>query len=167
MRSDLPVHILVAKLRAMPASGLPYDVVGRFDRWCEIVASWRQENVQMAVSRRSPKTLRIDDLRQHLGDEAVEKLIREIKGGPGRRSVGAAKVTREQLDRTLALVNGQAVGDARRAWIGTVPVFRLYFSESAQRRRFLNEWAQKLRDSLPEQAPRRPGRPRGNGVVEA
>ncbi|HLH69993.1 MAG TPA: hypothetical protein VKY90_13440 [Candidatus Dormibacteraeota bacterium] len=121
----------------------------------------------MAVSRRSPKTLRIDDLRQHLGDEAVEKLIREIKGGPGRRSVGAAKVTREQLDRTLALVNGQAVGDARRAWIGTVPVFRLYFSESAQRRRFLNEWAQKLRDSLPEQAPRRPGRPRGNGVVEA
>lgn len=120
----------------------------------------------MAVSRRSPKTLRIDDLRQHLGDEAVEKLIREIRGGPGRRNVAATRVTREQLDRTVALVNGQAMGDARRAWIGTVPVFRLYFSESPQRRRFLNEWAQKLRDSLPEYGPRRPGRPRGNGLAE-
>jgi len=121
----------------------------------------------MAVSRRVPKTLRIEDLRQRLGDEVVEQLIREIKGGPGRRGMAGMKVTREQLDRTLALVNGQAVGDARRAWIGTVPVFRLYFSESPQRRRFLNAWAQRLRDSLPEQAPRRSRRPQGNGVVEA
>ncbi len=105
---------------------------------------------------RTPKTVRIEDLREKLGEERVEELLREIAGGNGLRRA-ATRITRDQLDRTLALVNGEAVGNARRAWIGTVPVFRAYFAESAQRRRFFNEWARRTRETLSEgaQTPRR------------
>ncbi len=113
---------------------------------------------------RTPKTIRIDDLRQRLGDETVDQLL----VGLGRKEAarGPARITRDQLDRTVALVNGQAVGNARRAWIGTVPVFRQYFAESAQRRRFLNEWAQRIRDSLPEKGSDGRGRRRRAATAE-
>jgi|SRR5579875_2385375 len=109
---------------------------------------------------RTPKTLRLEDLRSHLGDEKVEDLVRAIVR---RRAPSAIRISKQQLDRTVALVNGEAAAEDGRAWIGTVPVFRQYFAESAQRRRFFNEWAERVRDSLSEEAN---GRRRSRQVEE-
>ncbi len=116
---------------------------------------------------RTPKTLRIEDLRRHLGDERVDDLVRSIVGTRRAMPPSATRISRQQLDRTVALVNGEAVGNARRAWIGTVPVFRYYFAESAQRRRFFNEWAERIRDSLPEEAGGRRRSRRAREATEA
>lgn len=110
------------------------------------------------MNPRTPKTLKIDDLRRLLGEDQVSRLVTAIKGeGPTRAR--PLQVTREQLDKTVALVNGEAAGDARRAWIGTVPVFRLYFAESPQRQRRFTEWADEWRGEAEERpAPRRRSR---------
>lgn len=118
------------------------------------------------MNARRMKTLKLDDLRRLLGEDQVARLVTAIKGDGGTRT-RTLGVTREQLDRTIALVNGEAAGDARRAWIGTVPVFRMYFAESAQRRRRFEEWAQEKRATAEDQpsAPRRRRRPKSEEAM--
>lgn len=119
------------------------------------------------MNPRTPKTLKIEDLRRLLGSDQVDQLIGAIKGqrgAPSRR----ARISRDQLDRTVALVNGESESTSGRGWIGTVPVFRAYFAESAQRRRRLTEWAEEKRAELDQQpaAPRRRRRRNGQSPDE-
>lgn len=97
----------------------------------------RRATLNAQNQRRTPKRVKIDDVRRVLGDDETDRLLAQVSGRPARRPV----VTAEQL-QTARYVLSHWEGDER-SLAAVIPVVRAYLQERSPARKAILRWVER------------------------